>query len=149
MPEAGARVAEQFDTMEQQVRAGLAGMWVFLATEMLFFGGLFVSFAIYRSHFGASFAEAAGHLDLRLGAINTGVLLSSGLCMSLIDAAIEARDRRRVLALLGATAALGLVFLGIKGLEYLQEFHKHLMPIGSLLRIATTNSRIWRRACSK
>lgn len=132
MPEPGATVAEQFETMEQQVRAGLAGMWVFLATEMLFFGGLFVGFAIYRSHLGTSFAAAAGHLDLVLGSINTGVLLTSGFCMSLADPAMEARDRRRVLALLGATAGLGLVFIGIKGVEYLEEFHKHLMPIGGL-----------------
>src|SRR5437879_13464488 len=72
-----------FENMEQQREAGTLGMWVFLVTEIMFFGGMFLAYVIYRSAYPASFAAASNHLDIKLGAINTGVLIFSSLTMAL------------------------------------------------------------------
>lgn len=125
-------VAEQFADADQQWRADLLGMWVFLLTEIMMFGGMFMAFAIYRVEYADVFAEGAHHLKLHLGAINTVLLLTSGLCMSLADPAVQAGRRRTVLLLLGLTAALAAAFLGIKGYEYYLEYREELMPIGDL-----------------
>ena len=125
-------VAEQFDEPRQQVEANLLGMWVFLATEVLMFGGLFLGYAVYRTQFGDVFAEASTHLRLPLSAANTVVLLTSGMTMSLADPAVQRGRRRRLLTLLAATMALGVLFLGIKGYEYALELHESLVPIGGL-----------------
>lgn len=125
-------VAEQFADAGQQWRADLLGMWVFLLTEIMMFGGMFMAFAIYRVEYAEVFAEGAHHLKLHLGAINTVLLLTSGLCMSLADPAVRAGRRATVLVLLALTAALALIFLGIKGYEYHTEYQEHLVPIGDL-----------------
>lgn len=127
-----ATVAEQFETMEQQQRANLAGMWLFLATEVLFFGGLFLGFTIYRVENPSTFAAAAGKLDLVLGTINTAILLTSGVTMSLADPAMLRRNRRWVLAMMAVTAALGVAFLVLKGAEYHKEFTEGLAPFPGL-----------------
>lgn len=135
MAEAGAEgqeraeVAEQFDDIGQQITANLAGMWLFLATEIMFFGGLFTAFAVYRTRHAEAFAEAAGHLHLWLGAANTAILLTSGLAMALADPAMRRDSRRGALAAIAATLLLGLAFLGIKAYEYSAEFAEGLMPI--------------------
>lgn len=121
-------VAEQFHDADQQWRADSFGMWVFLATEAMMFGGLFLAFAIYRSEHTAAFAEAAHHLKLHLGAINTVLLIVSSFAMSLAEPAVEAGRRRTVMALVAATILLGLGFLGIKGYEYYTEYKEGLMP---------------------
>lgn len=125
-------VAEQFEEPRQQLEADLLGMWLFMATEVLMFGGLFVAFAVYRTQFGEAFAAAAGHLHLSLGAANTVVLVTSGMTMSLADPAVKAGRRRRLLAALGATMALGVLFLAIKGYEYASELHEGLVPLAGL-----------------
>lgn len=120
--------AHQFESLEQQHEAVRLGMWIFLATEALFFGGLFLGYAVYRFQFPEVFHHASHHLDLVLGSINTAVLLTSSLTMALSLHALQAGLRRRSLWLLGITCALGLVFLGIKGLEYHHKFVEHLVP---------------------
>ncbi|OUC09066.1 hypothetical protein RY27_05160, partial [Litorilinea aerophila] len=107
---------------EQEHEASLLGMWTFLATEVLFFGGLIVAFLVYRAAytpvFREVFREASTHLNVLLGTVNTAVLLTSSLTMALAVDAAARRQRQRLVWLLLATAGLGLVFLGIKAVEY-------------------------------
>lgn len=128
MPTSDAAPAEQFDDLVQQRQADLMGMWIFLATELLLFGGLFAAFTVYRLEYVAGFGGAAHHLDLMLGTINTVVLLTSGLTMTLAERAVNAHRRALALQLLAATLALGAVFLTIKGYEWHHEIQKQLMP---------------------
>ncbi len=128
MTDATLRVAAQFETACQQLRADLAGMWVFLATELLFFGGLFLAYAVYRASYPDAFAAAAGQLKLWLGGINTAVLLSSSMAMSLADPAMEARNRGRARLVIGIALLLGLAFLALKGYEYRLDFAEGTAP---------------------
>ncbi len=129
MPTSEPAPEVQFDDMPQQVRAGLMGMWVFLITELLLFGGLFAGFAVFRVKHPEVFAEAAHHLDLQLGSLNTMLLLSSGFLMVLSEQAVSARTRSLALWFLFGTIALGVAFLAIKGFEWHKEFSHHLMPV--------------------
>jgi cytochrome c oxidase subunit III len=104
------------------------GMWTFLVTEILFFGGLFTGYAVYRSAYAAAWAEASGHLDVWLGAINTAVLIASSYTMALSVHAAHAGHRRNLVRFLVLTLLLGIVFLGIKGHEYVHKFHEGLVP---------------------
>lgn len=124
-----AEVAEHFDDAAQQTRAGLLGMWLFLGTELLLFGGLFAAFAVLRAQNSEAFSEAATHLSLTLGTLNTAILLTSGLTMALTEHAVAEGRRALALYLLAATAALGGVFLAVKGYEWHHEYQKALMPI--------------------
>ncbi len=104
------------------------GMWTFLATEVLFFGGLFAAYTIYRVSFPDAFARASQHLYFWIGAANTLILLLSSLSMALaVHAAQEGNDRRTARLLL-LTAALGLCFLVLKGVEYTLDAHDGLVP---------------------
>ena len=126
---AGEQAAEQFADIRQQREAGLLGMWLFLATEALLFGGLFLAFAVHRFRFPDAFAEAAGHLDLLLGTVNTVVLLTSGLTMALADAGAAEGRRRGLLINLSLTMGLAVGFLITKGYEWHEEYTKGLMPL--------------------
>jgi cytochrome c oxidase subunit 3 len=120
--------AEQFDTAAQQEEASMLGMWTFLATELMFFGPLFFGYHYGRTHFPEGFAAASRHTDIMLGTINTAILLTSSMSMAI---AVEARklDAVRLAArMLLLTAALGVAFLVIKGVEYWKEWHEHLVP---------------------
>ena len=109
--------------------AGRLGMWIFLATEVLFFGGLLVAYAYGRTHWPDGFATASRHTDVLLGTLNTGVLLTSSAVVALAVTAAESSSHRRWTAwLLFAAAALGVIFLGIKGLEYRQDWNENLFP---------------------
>jgi cytochrome c oxidase subunit 3 len=121
-------LAHQFDDLGQQKEAATLGMWVFLVTEVLFFGGLFAAYSIYRAWYPDAFAAASHHLDLTLGAINTVVLITSSLTMALSVHAAETADRRRLMLFLALTFMLGAVFLGIKGVEYYHKFEDHHVP---------------------
>jgi cytochrome c oxidase subunit 3 len=112
----------------QRKSANQLGMWTLIATEVLFFGGLFVAYAIYRWAYPAAFAAGSQRLEFWSGTINTAVLLTSSLGMALGDVMIK-RGRRRALqfCLLG-TAALGLLFVGIKLTEYYHMAGEHLVP---------------------
>ncbi len=125
---AKSHVALQFQSEAQQRGAAELGMWVFLATEIMLFGGIFLSILIYRVSYGSALKTASHHLDMWLGGANTAVLLTSSLTMVL--AVVAARERRPgpTVGWLLATAGLGLVFLGIKGYEYFKEYHEGLMP---------------------
>jgi cytochrome c oxidase subunit 3 len=122
------RPAEQFDDALQQRHASTLGMWTFLATEILFFGVLFVSFYAMRIRWPADFADGALHLKWYLGAINTAVLLTSSLFMALAVHAASEGNRKHIGRWLLLTIALGIVFLGIKFTEYAVEYHEHLLP---------------------
>jgi len=121
-------VAHQFDDPEQQHESAYLGMWVFLATEVLFLGGLFAAYSVYRFTYAGAFREASHHLYVWLGAINTAVLLCSSLTMALAVHAAQLGGRRTVVALLIATILLGSVFLGIKSVEYYQKYEEHFIP---------------------
>jgi cytochrome c oxidase subunit 3 len=121
-------VAHQFDDAAQQHDSSMLGMWVFLATEIMFFGGLFMGYTVYRTLHPAAFEAASRHLDVVLGACNTGVLLTSSLTMALAVRSAQLGERWRTVAFLIVTMLLGVGFLGIKGSEYYQKYVDHLVP---------------------
>ena len=121
----------------RRTEIGQLGMWVFIATEVLFFGGLFFAYLVGRSHWPEGFAFAARHTDVLLGTLNTAVLLTSSFAVALAVAAAECGRRDGVVRLLWATAALGLAFLAIKGLEYRNDWHEGLVP-GPAFSLAST-----------
>lgn len=123
-----AAVAHQFDSMEQQVEAVTLGMWIFLISEVLLFGGLFTAYTYFRVAYPQAFATASGHNNVIIGTVNTVVLIVSSLTMALAVAAARAARRRRLVVLLGTTAALGLVFLVLKAVEYVEHWHAGLVP---------------------
>jgi cytochrome c oxidase subunit 3 len=128
MAKGDGALAHHFETIGQQREANTLGMWLFLATEVLFFGALFALYLVYRSGYPDTFREASSHLDDVRGTINTVILLTSSLTMALAVHASEIRNRRRMVMMMGATALLGLVFLGIKATEYYTEFEEQLFP---------------------
>jgi cytochrome c oxidase subunit III len=121
-------LSHQFETMEQQAQASSLGIWVFLATEVLFFGGLFLLYTVYRLKFPEAFVECSKLMDLRLGAINTAILLTSSLTMALAVHAAEGGEKKATIRWLLFTMALGTLFLGIKGTDYYHKFVEHLVP---------------------
>jgi cytochrome c oxidase subunit 3 len=128
MTREAAHVAHHFDDAEQQYAAANLGMWLFLATEILFFGGLFAGYAQYRYWWPAEFRAGSLRLDVTLGAINTAVLLTSSLTMALAVRAAQTNDRRGTVGLLAVTIVLGSVFLGVKAYEYHHKYEEHLIP---------------------
>jgi cytochrome c oxidase subunit 3 len=125
---AHAALSHQFDSLEQQQETATLGMWVFLVTEILFFGGLFCTYLVYRHWHPAAFMAGSRALLIWAGATNTAVLITSSLTMALAVRAAQLGDRRTLVALLVATMALGSVFLGIKAFEYYTEFAEHHVP---------------------
>ena len=117
-----------FDSLEQQHEAATLGMWLFLITEVLFFGGLFLAYMLYRVWYPVAWAEASRELDIVLGAFNTAVLIGSSLTMALAVHAAALGHRKKIAAYLLLTILLGSVFLGIKVVEYADKFHHHLVP---------------------
>jgi cytochrome c oxidase subunit III len=120
--------SHQFDDVEQQQEVASLGMWVFLVTEIMFFGGLFTGYAVYRAAYPAAFAEGSQHLDILLGGINTAVLIGSSLTMALAVHSAQVGARSGLVRFLLLTIWLGLMFLVIKGLEYAHKFEEHLVP---------------------
>ena len=121
-------LAHQFDSLGQQTEAATLGMWVFLVTEVLFFGGLFLTYTVYRSFYPAAFSAASHELDILLGGINTAVLITSSLTMALAVHAAQLGQRRLLMIFLVVTMVLGTVFLGIKAVEYYHKFAEHHVP---------------------
>jgi cytochrome c oxidase subunit 3 len=128
LPNHSTALAHQFDDIEQQHDSASLGMWIFLSTEIMFFGGMFLGYALYRAWYSPAYAAASRHLDIVLGGINTGVLLCSSLTMALAVHAAQLGARRTVVLFLIATILLGCVFLGIKGVEYYHKYEEHLIP---------------------
>jgi len=121
-------LAEQFDTPEQQHEANTLGMLVFLASEVMFFGMLFTTYTAYRLRYPDAFVAGSQHLDLALGGVNTVVLIVSTLMMALAEYRAQRGERRWLLRYLGLAILLGLLFLGLKGLEYYQHAQEELLP---------------------
>jgi cytochrome c oxidase subunit III len=121
-------LAHHFRDMPQQREAQLAGMWVFLATEILVFGALFTGYTAYRTLYPEAFAAASGRLNLPIAAVNTVVLLTSSLTMVLALHATRAGRRRMQVTCLVLTALLGTTFMVLKAVEYTQDYRDHLVP---------------------
>lgn len=117
-----------FENMEQQREAGTIGMWVFLVTELMFFGGMFLAYALYRNAMPAAFASASNHLDITLGAVNTGVLIVSSFTMAMAVYFTQVGKPRPQILCLVLTLVLGLTFLGIKAVEYHEKYTDRLIP---------------------
>ena len=117
-----------FDTMSQQKEAAVIGMWVFLLTEILFFGGLFVAYMIYRIWYFDAFAEASRSLSLFWGGLNTAVLIGSSLTMAMAVRGAQTNKRQATVSWLILTMILGCVFLGVKVIEYSDKFEHHHVP---------------------
>jgi cytochrome c oxidase subunit III len=120
--------AHQFNDVEQQRDAVTMGMWVFLATEVMFFGGLFASYVVYRALYPMAFAVASQELDIKLGTLNTAVLLVSSFTMVVAVFGSQTGRRRTMIGGLALTIALGVVFLAIKFYEYYQKYVEHHIP---------------------
>ena len=127
-PEVLAPRAHQFEDAGQQHHASWLGMWVFLATEVMFFGGLFASYTFCRSSYPDAFAAASNRLDIALGAINTAVLITSSLTMAMAVHSSESGRNKAIVRYLLLTMLLGTVFLGIKFYEYYQKYVEHHIP---------------------
>ena len=121
-------VAHQFDDIHQQREASTLGMWIFLATEVLFFGGMLLAYSVYRTMYFQPFAEASRHLDVLLGSLNTAVLLCSSLTMAMAVHEAQAENRKGVVRFLGMTMLFGTVFLAIKFYEYYEKYQEGLIP---------------------
>ncbi len=121
-------LAHHFDTPEQQFAAGKLGLWLFLATEVLLFGGLFCAYAIYRANHPEIFLYAHKYLDTTLGGINTIVLICSSLTMAWAVRCAQCSQRRGLIALLVLTLLCAFGFLGIKYVEYKHKWHEGLLP---------------------
>jgi cytochrome c oxidase subunit III len=136
-----ASLAHHFDDLDQQRHAGELGMWVFLATEFMFFGGLFLAYLVYRYWYPAEFAAGSRTMDFWLGTANTAILLTSSLTMALAVQAAAGSRKTLLVGLLLATALLGSAFLGIKGVEYYHKFEHHHIPFAGLRFDATPEER--------
>jgi cytochrome c oxidase subunit 3 len=123
-----AQRQHHFATAAQQKAAAKMGMWIFLATEILFFGGLFVTYGAFRFFYPGTFVEAHRFLSIPLGGLNTLVLITSSFTMALAVRAAQVGERKQLLGFLAATIAFASLFLGVKAVEYAQKFHHGLLP---------------------
>jgi len=119
---------EQFDTAEQQKDASTLGMWIFLITEVMFFGGMFAAYTIYRSTYPTVFAIASSSLNVVVGAINTCVLLLSSFTMVMAVRAGQLGQRNMIIFFLILTLLFGGIFLGVKAYEWNEKYVEHHMP---------------------
>ena len=117
-----------FADAQQQRDASSFGMWIFLATEVMFFGGLFLAYLIYRRSYFPDFGAASKSIDAALGATNTAVLICSSLTVVLAIWAAQTARRGLMLLMLVLTMLFGCAFLGIKGVEYHDKFVEHHVP---------------------
>jgi len=121
-------VRVQFDTAEQQKDASTLGMWIFLVTEIMFFGGMFLAYTIYRYTYPEVFALASSSLNVYVGAANTVVLLCSSLTMVLAVRAAQLGRKNGIVFFLILTLLLGGAFLGVKAFEWHEKFVEHHIP---------------------
>ncbi len=117
-----------FETIGQQREAASFGMWVFLLTEIMFFGGMFCAYMIFRNWYHPAFVAASNTLDITLGTTNTAVLICSSFTMAMAVFSAEMRRRGALMLFLALTIVLGIVFLGIKGVEWHQKYVEHHIP---------------------
>jgi cytochrome c oxidase subunit 3 len=124
----GIAVEEQFSSARQQLETAELGMWVFLLTELLLFSTLFVSALILRVLHPGAVTAAALHLKMWIGGVNTAVLITSSFCMSAAIELSRMGEQRRMVRCMHATAALGVLFLCLKGYEYWRDYVEHMTP---------------------
>ncbi len=117
-----------FATKEQQKNSASFGMWLFLAQEVMFFGGMFCAYLVYRYKYFGDFGSASERLNIWYGSINTAVLLCSSLTVVLAVRAAQLNKRKALTGWLILTILLGCVFLGIKGVEYHDKWVNHEVP---------------------
>lgn len=117
-----------FETISQQREAASFGMWIFLLTEVMFFGGMFCAYLIFRNWYHPAFVAGSNTLDITLGTTNTAVLIGSSFTMAMAVYSAQMRRRGALVLFLLLTIVLGFVFLGIKGVEYHQKFVDHHVP---------------------
>ena len=123
------KLQHHFDDMDQQAEASTLGMWIFLVTEIMFFGGLFMAYLVYRAASPEAFQEASAHLSIVWGGLNTAVLIFSSLTMALaVRAAQTGLSPKTQVGWIGATMGLGSVFLGVKVIEYTDKFREGIVP---------------------
>lgn len=120
--------AHHYQNQEHEYQTSKQGTWLFLCTEILMFGGLFVAYSLFHSLYPELFKEGASHLDWRLGAANTIVLLFSSLTMALGIYFIQVKKTSTASLMLIITLICGFIFMGIKGVEYTSKFHHHMYP---------------------
>jgi cytochrome c oxidase subunit 3 len=121
-------LVEPYRVPAQQKEAATLGMWAFLGTEIMLFGGLIFTYVVYRYLYPVGFTEASRHTHWIIGTANTAILLTSSLTMALGVRAAQKGSRTALLIFLGLTILFGLTFLGLKGLEYTLEYQEHLVP---------------------
>lgn len=119
---------EQFASPEQQRETSTIGMWVFLASEVMMFGGLFTAYTVYRVSHPEAFAIGSAGMDIWLGSINTAVLICSSLTMAFAEESAQAGNQKLLGFFLVATMLIGCLFLGIKFTEYVEHYHEHKAP---------------------
>lgn len=121
-------LSHQFDDLQQQKECSDLGMWAFLITEVLFFGGLFMAYSLYRWQYPQVFIDGSKMMDMRLGGLNTFVLLTSSLTMVFAVHAGKLGRRQETIKWLIVTMLLGLVFVVVKAFEYHHKWAEHLIP---------------------
>src|SRR5262249_42656500 len=117
-----------FDDLEQQHEASTLGMWLFLVTEVMFFGGLLLAYTLYRVWYPAAWAEGSEELNIYLGGFNTVVLIGSSLTMALAVRSAQTGQKNPTVGWLLVTMGLGLTFLVVKFFEYKEKFELHHVP---------------------
>ena len=117
-----------FYDMDQQLEASTLGMWIFLVTEIMFFGGLFMAYLLYRHWYPSDWAAASNHLDVVLGGANTAVLIFSSLTMAMAVRSAQVGSRKGQIWWLIGTILFGATFLVVKYFEYASKFEHHLVP---------------------
>src|SRR4029077_2853613 len=122
------QLLHHFADEQQQRDSASLGMWIFLATEVMFFGGLFCAYLIYRRWYFGDFGAASKSINATLGAANTAVLICSSLTVVLAIWAAQTSRRVLLIGMLVLTMLFGLAFLGIKGVEYKDIFEEHHVP---------------------
>lgn len=133
---------QPWPTITRQREGVSLGVWVFLASEVLFFGGLFLGYVVYRNIYPTAFETAARETDVFYGTLNTAILLTSSLTMAVASLAAEQKFRRMTLWCLVATALLGTAFLAVKGFEYHDDLVKGLFP-GPSFPLAPAQTQIF------
>jgi cytochrome c oxidase subunit 3 len=120
-------VAHQFDNAQQQYECSNLGMWLFLITEVMFFGGMFAAYAVYRTWYPDAFKIASTATNVPLGAMNTIVLIVSSVTMALAVQSAQLGKQKRLVWNIIATMVFGFVFLGVKAVEYTEKWtHNHV-----------------------
>ena len=117
-----------FANADQQLDSATLGMWTFLITEVLFFGGMFTAYVIYRNLYPGAFASTSEYMDVPLGGANTGILICSSLSMALAVRAAQTTQRKVLIICLILTMVFGVAFLGVKAFEYHNKYVEHLIP---------------------